>query len=303
MSRNIVICIDGTGNHPDDDDEPDCETTNVYRLFQAFSEDDQQLIKYIPGVGTSGLMLIDAKGEMTGFGASEKREEAHHFLVTIYKPSDEIYMFGFSRGAAIVRDLANYIYDYGLGNFRNVAIKMLGLWDTVAAFGIPIDVLGLPTQSTNLGKKLDVPPNVQQTYHLLSIDEQRTPFIPTLVEAADTVEEVWFAGVHADVGGGFKERRLANISLWFMIERAQSHGLRFKQPALREIPRNVTGEGIIHVYQGKLPQQPREILVRKDNKPSTLQPKIHKTVIERIKRQDYNPINVTKLNDNFVVVE
>jgi len=304
MKRNIIICIDGTGNDPGDAVEAGHDTTNVWRLVQALSHDKRQLVKYFPGVATSGDLLFDLAGQYTGLGAEQLRDDAYAFLGANYRPGDGIFLFGFSRGAAIVRDLANYIFDHGVGDRRAVAINLLGLWDTVAAFGIPMDLLSVPTQRINIGKKLDIPPNVQQTVHLLAIDECRAPYTPTLVEAADDVEEVWFVGTHCDVGGGFTERDLANITLWFMIQRAQQQGLRFDPAALRLIPHNECGEGPIHANrEGKAPRQLRTIMVQKDRQLATLRPKLHQSVVERMQRQGYAPENVKRLNGNFMVVD
>lgn len=302
MNRNIVICIDGTGNDPNDAREPDHDTTNVWRLAEALCQDARQLVKYFPGLATSGEALLDLAGKYTGLGAEQLRNDAYAYLAEHYRTGDSIFLFGFSRGAAIVRDLANYIHDSGIGGERTTPIKLLGLWDTVAAFGIPTDLGSLPAQSINIGKKLDIPRNVEQTVHLLAIDEQREPFTPTLVESAANVEEIWFAGVHGDVGGGFKERQLAEISLRFMIERAQQLGLRFKASALEKIPCNEQGDGMIHTSQGKQPQRHREIVVRKDGQVSTLPPKLHHTVIERMQRPHYDPENVKQLHGHYAVV-
>ncbi len=302
LARNLVVCIDGTGNHPDDATEPGSGTTNVVRLSEALDEEGQQIVEYFKGVGTSGWTLIDAKGEISGFGARRLREKAYDHLSANYKEDDRIFIFGFSRGAAIARDLANQINDRGLGNSRDVPVDVLGLWDTVAAFGVPIDVLGLPTQSINIGKNLDIPSNVRHVYHLVSIDEQRAPFVPTLIEAASNVEEIWFPGAHADVGGGFENRRLADTSLLFMIRRMQMHGLRFKQAKVDAIPENKAGEGKLHRYSGRLPQQLRDIAVRKNNKKSSIRPKIHKSAVERM-NGEYRPKNVIDLNGAYKVIE
>ena len=304
-AKTIVVCIDGTGNHPDDAMDAEKDTTNVFRLADALVRDSDQIVKYFPGVGTSDWKLIDAKGQWFGFGAKSLREDAYHFLNNSYSPHDNIFLFGFSRGAAIVRDLANRIHDDGLSSYREVSITFLGLWDTVAAFGVPIDMLGLPTQSTNIGKKLNVPQNVKQTYHLLAIDEQRTPYIPTLIEMAPNVEEVWFAGTHADVGGGYKDRQLADISLGFMIKVVQDLGIRFTEETLALIDSNPTGQGLIHEYTGEFfSVKPRKIVVRKNNKASvSAYPKVHRTVLERMKLPSYQPINVLLLEDFFKVVD
>ena len=288
-AKNIVVCFDGTGNHPDQADETGADTTNVYRLYDAIIQDESQIVKYFKGVGTSGWKIWDLKGDLYGLGAENIKEEAQQFLSDHYSSDDKIFVFGFSRGAAIARDFANAINDEGVGSNRAVPIELLGLWDTVAAFGIPIDIIGLPTGSTNLGKKLDIPSNVSFTCHLLSIDEKRTPFIPTLVEAGPNVEEVWFSGVHSDVGGGYDKRRLADISLRFMIDRAESRSLRFDQNKIANIPENTTGKGKIHNNQGNFPASDRKIVVRKDNATSQEKPKIHRTVLVRMENQDYHP--------------
>lgn len=306
MSRNIVICIDGTGNDPKDALQPGSDTTNVLRMAEALVQDDRQVVKYFAGIATSGKRLADVAGRFTGLGAEDLRDKAYAFLGENYRMGDNIFLFGFSRGAAIVRDLANLVYDRGIRDLGSVPIKLLGLWDTVAAFGIPMDVFSLPAQSINIGKKLDIPPNVRHTVHLLAIDEQREPYTPTLIEAADNVEEVWFAGGHCDVGGGFQDRELAEITLRFMIGRARRKGLRFRRSALQKIPTNMLGTGVRHVEtQGKMPFGLREIVVQKDRQASTVRPKIHRTVIKRMghQDQDYDPINVKRLNGNFEVVE
>jgi uncharacterized protein (DUF2235 family) len=302
MTRKIVICIDGTGNDPSDARQPGSDTTNVFRLAKALEHDDRQLVKYFRGIATSGEPFLDFAGRYTGLGAEQLRDKAYHFLLKNYRAGDEIFLFGFSRGAAIVRDLANHICDHGTADLQGAPIRMLGLWDTVAAFGIPVDLGTLPTQSINIGKKLDIPSNVKRTVHLLAIDEQRAAYAPTLVEATDTVEEVWFAGTHCDVGGGFRERELANTTLWCMIERAQQQGLRFKQSALWVVPRNECGEGLIHCdVEGKSPHHVREIVVQMERQVSSMRPKLHKSVLERMSRQDYAPENVKRLNGNFEV--
>jgi uncharacterized protein (DUF2235 family) len=300
--RNLVVCIDGTGNHPDDATEEGNDTTNVLRLSEALARDEEQVTDYFRGVGTSGWVLIDAKGQLAGYGAERLRDKALAFLESNYQPGDRIYLFGFSRGAAICRDLANAIHDRGLRSTPSPLIAFLGLWDTVAAFGIPIDVLGLPTGSIELGKCLDVPASVRQTVHLLAIDERRTPFIPTLVEAGPAVEEIWFAGAHADVGGGFRDRELAEVPLRYMIRRAAEHGLRFSEDAVRAIPANDDARGELHDKPSLLPKELRRIVVRKDGRESNLPPAVHESVVRRLQSGGYRPPNLFALEGKYRVV-
>jgi uncharacterized protein (DUF2235 family) len=129
------------------------------------------------------------------------------------------------------------------------SIRFLGLWDTVAAYGLPIEEmtrgvgqwiwpLELPDRTLN--------PKVRRACHALSLDDERTTFHPVLwTEAGETSEppagtghrlvederisQVWFAGVHANVGGGYPDDRLAHVSLTWMMREAESCGLKFKQ--------------------------------------------------------------------------
>jgi uncharacterized protein (DUF2235 family) len=113
-------------------------------------------------------------------------------------------------------------------------IEFVGVWDTVGALGIPIDGFRPPLLS-NLWTFHDTKLSrfVNHAYHAIAIDERRAPFKPTLWErqadAGDqTLEQVWFAGVHCDVGGGYREPELSEIPLLWMAEKASGCGLEFK---------------------------------------------------------------------------
>ena len=115
-----------------------------------------------------------------------------------------------------------------------IYIEFVGVWDTVGALGIPIDGFRAPVLSrlwtfhdTTLSRY------VLNAYHAIAIDERRQPFRPTLWVKKDdaakqTLEQVWFAGVHCDVGGGYREPELSEITLLWMAEKARACGLAFK---------------------------------------------------------------------------
>jgi uncharacterized protein (DUF2235 family) len=119
-----------------------------------------------------------------------------------------------------------------------VHVEFVGVWDTVGALGIPIDGFRPPLLSklwtfhdTKLSRY------VRNAYHAVAIDERRAPFRPTLwVKQADaqnqTLEQVWFAGVHCDVGGGYREPELSEIALLWMADKARACGLAFKPDRL-----------------------------------------------------------------------
>lgn len=303
MTRLIVLC-DGTWNRAD---QP--APTNVRRLCQAIEESDSQRVKYEPGVGTRRLERI--RGGAFGFGLSRNVRDCYTWLVDNYEPDDELFFFGFSRGAFTARSLAGLVRNSGIlrrenrgmvdaayklyrsrdpedrpraetaAKFRadnshpDATIAFIGVWDTVGALGIPVDGFRLPVltrrwrfHDTTLSSK------VLNAYHAISIDERRRPFAPTLwVEKPgeppppeQTVCQVWFAGVHADVGGGYPERTLADIPLRWMAEHAQQCGLVLKPGALQLAPdpRGVKHDSLSLFYRLFRPYE-RELKTRDGN--------------------------------------
>jgi len=330
--RNFVLCIDGTWNDPTDATESGSGTTNVLRLFKAVSRDEsKQYARYFPGVGNEvqngwfGRLF----GGAFGWGADRLRDEAYAVLVTNWRPGDRIFIFGFSRGAAIARMLANLIHKEGIpqsitvtkddegriveyknrGRKQvNLKVEMLGVWDTVASFGIPVNVLGVKFHEINLFKDFTIAPNIRHAYHLLAVDERRDAFKPTLMNHSRRgIDEIWFPGVHSDVGGGFDRRRLADITLKFMVDRAQELGLVFHPDSLEEIAPNPKGLGVLHQKDrwGDLMLSNRRIKVLANNKPVRSKPaKVHESVLGRMqeRRGDYDPPPIKGLKSFFDVV-
>lgn len=331
--RNLVLCIDGTWNDPSDIHEPGKDATNVYKLSEAVDTDaGGQVVCYFSGVGSEDGWLSKAFGGAFGWGAFQIRNEAYVTLVKNYRRGDRIFLFGFSRGAAITRMLANVIDKKGIpatitystvknkagkeeirrfkthGSKVNVKIDMLGVWDTVAAFGIPVNLLGIPFQKINLFRKLTISSNIKKAYHLVAVDENRDAFTPTLMNHdPERIQEVWVPGVHSDVGGGYKERRLADLTLTYMLARAQEHGLNFKQASLAALNPDSLGE--VH-YHGRRPgnykMSARKIGVSQNDKIiADVKPKIHRAVLDRMKKQGnaYRPANVAALEGVYEVME
>ncbi len=215
---------------------------------------------YYPGVGNPATYssLGGIIGGAFGFGAKSIMREAFRDVIRYYHPGDKITIVGFSRGAAIARWIASYIEHNGVPRLtisdtavgklvvgllrallpqsvgfvrrREVRVDFLGVWDTVASFGLAKNVLGIPFQRINLFKDFNVSSAVRRVVHLVAVDEQRDAFLPSLVEPpkagkhSDTIiEEVWFPGVHSNVGGGFLDDTLAKISLDYMTRRFRDH--------------------------------------------------------------------------------
>jgi uncharacterized protein (DUF2235 family) len=280
MKKRLIVCCDGTWNRADHVDHGKPAATNVCKLRNAIDEPGSgeipQHVHYEEGVGTRPWEHLLGGG--MGVGLSRNLQECYTFLVDRYEPGDELFFFGFSRGAFTARSLAGLVRNSGIllrenrgmvkdayklyrsrkpGNapwekgaeeFRrtyshpDAQITFIGVWDTVGALGIPIDGFRPPGLSklwtfhdTTLSGA------VLNAYHAISIDERRGPFEPTLwvkkvlddgtvVEppAEQTVQQVWFAGVHADVGGGYGDSSLSEIPLCWMAARARDCGLVLK---------------------------------------------------------------------------
>jgi uncharacterized protein (DUF2235 family) len=218
-----LYAFDGTWNENEVDEAKD---TNVVKFRDAYTGQ----IFYLEGVGTRGGFIGKILGGLTGLGARVRIKEAMAQLDRNFAAGDrQIDIIGFSRGAALALHFANEI-----GEDRNGAeIRFLGLWDVVASFGMPGNDL-------NIGWTLTLPDNVRQCYHAMALDERRGNFPLTRVRAAaggvpaeGRLQEVWFRGVHSDVGGS-ASLGLSSIALCWMLRRARENGLPIAEAKLRE---------------------------------------------------------------------
>lgn len=209
-----LYAFDGTWNKDEAEEGAD---TNVVKFAEAYTEETC----YRPGVGTRFGKLGKIFGGLFGAGADQRLDEMLKELESNFADGDRIIdIIGFSRGAALALEFANMVNDEKQG----APVRFVGLWDTVASFG-------LPGNRINIGHKLTLPDNVEHCFHAMSLDERRGNFPLTRVEAPKggkpiqgRVEEVWFRGVHSDVGGG-QCVGLSSIALVWMLCRAQRCGL------------------------------------------------------------------------------
>ena len=273
MSRNLVICCDGTAN------EFAHNNTNVVKLYSLLRHDAAtQVAYYHPGIGTmepAGALttftrkLTKLLGMAIGYGLANDIRDAYVFLMNQYQPGDRVFMFGFSRGAYTVRAVASLLHMYGLiraGNEPLVpyAIRMLmgiqrsragaardqyfdlahafreamsrtdcrpwfvGVWDTVSSVGWVENPLKLPYVADN--------PDIEIGRHAVAIDERRAffrthlwrkPEDTTRPHGPKDLQQVWFPGVHCDVGGGYPEPEsgLSKVALEWMLDEAAAKGL------------------------------------------------------------------------------
>jgi len=251
MPKNIVVCCDGTSN------QYTWDKTNVLKLYYALVNDPiHQIVYYHPGIGTMGPAGAITKfdkwwttelGLAMGFGIENDIRDAYVFLMNNFEPGDNLFLFGFSRGAYTARSLASVLRMYGLirgGEDPLVpyAIRMMnemnknsnksnptavlqladgfketfsaickprfvGVWDTVSSVGWVGNPLKLPFTANN--------PDIAVGRHAVAIDERRAFFAPNLWRWKPDVEDhgpkdllqVWFPGSHSDVGGGYPENQ------------------------------------------------------------------------------------------------
>lgn len=236
----LIFCFDGTCNDPADSGDffSDGSISNVLKLHALFGgklrpangKNDKtpgQYSFYYRGVGTRGGWLRQ-KWTATVAPSGDMRdiiEEARGDLDRNFQVGDEISVFGFSRGAAIARMFAANL----AGKYR---IEFLGVFDTVAATKNSRDLnadtfpaSGILFENGTLGD------HVEAAVHLISLDEKRLMFQPTLFNKRKGITEVWFAGVHSDIGGGYWFDGLSDITLEFMLKQAQEKvGLQTLDP-------------------------------------------------------------------------
>ena len=273
MGKKIVICTDGTWNTPHGVSVA-LNDTNVRKLFLALADSPGQMRYYDSGVGTDGTPIDHLIGGAMGEGLFQKVQDGYEFLAYVWDPGDEIYLFGFSRGAYTARSLGGMIAAFGVPtkNFDNmtvrkifaayrqtdpaqraamktalsaeyaladVNVRMIGVWDTVGALGIPGLLFSVLHQQRYGFLDTQLHPSIQNAYHAVSIDERRAAFLPTLWTNPDgsprandkQVQQVWFVGVHSDVGGGYAESQLSDIALGWMMKNAIACGLDFTEAA------------------------------------------------------------------------
>jgi uncharacterized protein (DUF2235 family) len=252
--RRLAVLFDGTWNKPE-------SNTNVERLRRLIAARDtegtEQIVNYIPGVGVSpGITHL--LGGAFGYGLSDNVLDGYRWLSDLWQPGDDIYLFGFSRGAYTARSLGGLIRKCGLltrgadGRIGKAAlsaaydlyrdtgskpddpmsvvfraehsivvdIHFIGVWDTVGSLGIPDTASWFPyARARYQFHDTELSKIVKYAYQALALDEHRADFEPALwtrnhasVKPGETaatkkleqidIEQRWFIGSHADVGGG-----------------------------------------------------------------------------------------------------
>ncbi|MFG2194959.1 DUF2235 domain-containing protein [Streptomyces sp. NPDC048639] len=274
MAKRLIVCCDGTWNFADQSSRTN--VTKVALSVRPRVSGVEQRVYYRSGVGTRRWERL--RGGAFGMGLSGNVLDAYRFLVDAYEPGDVLYLFGFSRGAFTARSLAGLVRNCGIlrrenadrikeawSLYRNriekpqgtastlfrrayaheTEIHFIGVWDTVGALGIPAPgPRWLKPVVSRFNRRwafhdTELSTWVKGAFQALAIDEQRTPFEPTLwhqrpgaTDNGQELKQVWFAGVHCDIGGGYEETALSDITLLWMLHQARRYGLEFDPEAL-----------------------------------------------------------------------
>jgi uncharacterized protein (DUF2235 family) len=141
-----------------------------------------------------------------------------------------------TRPTAVASRLFRRSYSYP----ESTRVRFIGVWDTVGSLGIPFSNVPLVSLINKRWAFHDTELNshVDAAFQALAIDEKRPPFEPTVwcrqpdAPPAQRLEQVWFPGVHSNVGGGGADTALSDITLQWIVERAESCGLVFDRKAL-----------------------------------------------------------------------
>ena len=328
MAERIVICSDGTWSRPD---AP--YPTNVVYVARAIApvarDGWPQIVFYDAGVGT-GNFWERITGGAFGWGVTKNIEDAYRFLVHNYAQGDEILFFGFSRGAYTIRSTAGLLRNSGLlrkehadrfreamnshrsdvvrpddrqaSDFRTkyshqITVKFMGVWDTVGALGIPITALNFLTYRRHKFHDTKLSRSIENAFHAVAIDEKRQPFKPTLWERQPSktqrVEQVWSAGIHSNIGGGFSDMGLSDLALRWMVERAKECELAFDEDYLAQIMKPTYGGALYESRAGIFKYLPGYL--RPIGDPSgPYDQTIDESAIQRLKerRLNYEPANL-----------
>lgn len=266
--KRLVLCCDGTWNSP-----VNASVSNIEKIARSVwsgigPDGVQQMVFSVEGVGAQGYLVDRLLGGAFGYGLSRNVLSGYRHLALNYEPGDEIYVFGFSRGAYTARSVVGMIGLVGLltpdalvadqlddaerryrdhgperadraADFKArhcypaVPITFLGVFDTVGALGVP----GL-TRRRSRFHDVRLSDAVQCARQALAIDERRITYepclwdVPVAVRRPGGVKQVWFTGAHSDVGGGAPARALSDMALRWMVGEATACGLTFHEDRL-----------------------------------------------------------------------
>ncbi len=239
MVKTFIFNFDGTGNAPNDANPKErfswiggeSDITNVLKLHllsggslakQGVGWNNQQQSFYYAGIGTYGSLVQRTWNALFAPEGSDIKHILSRALkdfnqLDINPICDRILITGFSRGAALARRFAALLSTQ-LSHSSSHPCLYLIAFDTVASIGRPNLSQRERPRSDVVFENRTLAPAVIKALHLVALDEKREAFQPTLMNREDRVTEVWFAGAHSNVGGGYRQDGLSDVALQFCLD-------------------------------------------------------------------------------------
>lgn len=331
MARLYLFSFDGTCNSPEDAiqevDEKgqaeDSSITNILKLHllcggslaeQGKGWSRSQYCYYYAGIGTYGSCLRKALNTIFSPEGCDVRHILRRAMddfdaLNFNANTDTLLITGFSRGAALARRFAKLV-----GDRVSEPCIYEAVFDTVASINIPNLSQWDRPESEVVFENHSLPDNVIKALHLVSLDEKRSAFQPTLMNQEDKVTKVWFPGAHADVGGGYCKDGLSDMTLRYCINWLYDSGVGIEIRQAQDInytsvlpcgveydiceddiTLNPTHLGVSHAQERWFPVslitlRDRHCCVIENDRISDQLPLVHWSVAERIcHNPDYRP--------------
>jgi uncharacterized protein (DUF2235 family) len=342
MTRLYIFSFDGTCNSPEDAVQgvgeegqvEDSSITNIVKFHllcggslaeQGKGWSHSQHCYYYAGVGTYGSCIQKAINAIFSPEGSDVRHILRKAMedfesLDFNANTDTLLITGFSRGAALARRFAKLV-----GDKVSEPCIYEAVFDTVASINRPNLSQQDRPESEVVFENHSLPENVIQALHLVSLDEKRSAFQPTLMNQEEKVTEVWFPGVHADVGGGYHKDGLSDTALHYYIswlydsdlsvEIRQAHDINYKSILPSGVEYDIREDditihpvhlGVSHVQERWFPLslitlRDRHCCVIENDRISDQLPLVHWSVASRIYHdQTYRPQSLQNVKHRLV---
>jgi uncharacterized protein (DUF2235 family) len=248
------------------------------------------------------MRFVLTKGLVSDFGSSDELRRKGLKLYREFRRQDSLGRRPSEWIRAFVYLLMRPLEPRTVQVRRISEIEFIGLWDTVDAYGMPVEEFKSGIDHFIWPLSLNdrtLHPGIRKACHALSIDDRRMTFHPLLWDEAGKAEgrathtddevltQVWFAGVHSNVGGGYPDDGLSSVSLWWMVNEAAKRGLTFTERAFEQLYVKVAPFGRLYNSRAGLGAYyrygPRRLDPPTDRQGAIIpHPKVHESVIWRM---------------------
>jgi len=340
-AKTLIFNFDGTGSDPRDAEQfssthfkEDASISNILKLHlllggslnnEPTTPFDNQLSFYYQGIGTKGSRFKRILNQSLAPRTDDVGSILNHAIADFkhhYQLGDKVLLTGFSRGAALARRFAKC-----LEPFINEGIYLC-VFDTVASIGLSKITKATRGAEHVIFENHTLAHNIDSALHCVALDEKRRAFEPTLINQQSHVDEVWFAGAHSDIGGGYYRDGLSDICLRFAIEWLLEQPLAVtfltsqaidyeslfpadKKSLIAQDDMTITPDPLALSHQQNyfwfnplFKLIDRECVVLVDDEQSELLPSVHHSVAKRINQlTSYRPESLKSLNYHILYAD